>query len=333
MTSSFAVVLVALLAGTITMNAEEPTHQPPGVRLSSDGLLAPAVRPVLLRSDALSDANYRKLRLLAGMRIDQRTGVRYDSRGFPIFKSTFDVQLPPAQYGSAYYGRICNDQLYREIQNNPALGKKFTERDIELLKHGKNPQGTQWHHDPRQKGRMQLVNTSDHSVDHVGGDKVWGRIDREAFLRSTALRWGSVTAFDLAISSAGLLYSGDFDLDHFGQASSRAILGGSAAFGTEYFLVKTMPQTVGMPPSWSYGMRILYGSPAAWGAMLSYAAARALDDYFWERHRLHRLQIQEQACRTAEMKARWLLMASAVNANDQALTTLLVSFDSTKDRP
>lgn len=333
MTFRFALVLLATFAGTITIEAEEPNALSAGESLPSAGWLAPVGRPFLLRSDALSHANYAKVRSLASMKIDPRTGVQYDWRGFPMLKSHFDVQLSPAQYSSAYYGKICNEQLYREIQRNPALRKRFTERDIELLKHGKNPQGTQWHHDPRQKGRMQLVNTSDHSVDHVGGDKVWGRIDRETFLRSTALRWGSVAVFDLAISSAGLLYAGEFDLDHFGQATTRAIAGGTAAFGTEYLVVRLMPQTVGMPPGWFAGMRILYGSPAAWGATLSYAATRALVDYCWESYRLHQLQIQEQACRIAETKARWQLMESAVTANDQALSALLVNFDSTKDLP
>lgn len=330
MNSRFVIVLLAILAGASTTNAEEPTTLRSGPPLSSAAWLAPTGRPVLLRSDALSHANYMKLRSLAGMKVDVRTGVRYDWRGFPMLKSTFEVQLSPAQYSSVYYGKICNAQLYKEIQKNPALPKRFTARDIELLKHGKNPQGTQWHHDPRQKGRMQLVNTSDHSVDHVGGDKVWGRIDRETFLRSTALRWGSVAVFDLAISSAGSLYAGEFDLDHFGQASTRAIAGGTAAFGTEYLLVKIMPQTVGMPPRWFAGMRILCGSPAAWGATLSYAATRALVDYCWENYRLHQLQIQEHACRVAETKARWQRMGSAVTVNDQALSALFIDFDSVK---
>lgn len=330
MTSRVALVLVALMAGT-GASAGEPVSLQTDSPLPSAGWLAPAGRPVSLRSDALSHASYMKLRRLALKKIDPRTDIPYDWRGFPVLKSTYNVQLSPAQYSSDYYRRICNEQLFKEIQTNPALRKQFTERDIELLKEGSNPQGTNWHHDPRKKGRMQLVNKNDHSVDHVGGDKVWGRIDRETFLRSTAFRWGCVAVFDIAVSSAGLIYAEEFSLEHLAQSTSRALAGGTAAFGTEYLLVKLIPQTVGMPPGWFAGMRILYGSPAAWGATLSYAAARAMVDYCWESYRLHQLQIQEQACRVAETKARWQRMDSVVRGNNHALVALLVDMNSERE--
>jgi hypothetical protein len=178
---------------------------------------------------------------------------------------------------------------------------------------------------------MQLVNTRDHSVDHVGGDKIWGRIDREAFLRSTALRWGSVAIFDIAISSAGLLYADELNIDHFAQATARSVAGGTIAVGTEYLMVRLMPQTIGMSPGWFAGIRVLYGGPAAWGATLSYVATRALVDYCWESYRIHQLQIQEQACRKAEWQARWQRLESAVTVNQHALNGLLVNISSIKD--
>jgi len=330
MTFRFALVLLATFAGTSAVDAEELTALPAGESLPSAGWLAPAGRPFLFRSDPLGRANYLKMRSLARRGLDPRTGIPYDFSGFPQFEALFEVQLSPSQYSSPYYGKICNEQLYKEILKNPTLRRQFTERDIELLKQVKNPQGYQWHHDKR-TGQMKLVKTSDHSTDHVGGDKVWGRYDRKTFLRSTALRWGSVAVFDIAISSAGLLYADDFDLDHFGQATTRAIAGGTVAFGTEALLTQVLPQSIGNSlPRWFAGVRILYGSPAAWGATLSYAVTRALVDYCWEIHRLHQLQIQEQACRAAETKARWQRIDSAVVANDQALGELLVKFNSVR---
>lgn len=330
MTSRSVLVLLAILAGTSTIYAQEPTALPAGESFSSAGWLAPAGRPFLLRSDTLSRVNYLKMRSHARRGIDPRTMIPYDRSGFPQFEAVFEVRLSPSQYRSPYYGRIGNEQLYKEILKNPTLRRRFTERDIELLKQGKNPQGYQWHHD-KKTGQMKLVKTADHSTDHVGGDKVWGRYDRKTFLRSTALRWGSIAVFDIAISSAGLLYADDFDLDHFGQATTRAIAGGTVAFGTEALLTQVLPQSIGNSlPRWFAGVRILYGSPAAWGATLSYAATRALVDYCWESHRLHQLQIQEQACRAAETKARWQRIDSAVAANDQALGELLVNFNSAR---
>ncbi len=324
-------VLLVLIAGTSLYSAESSDLRQSGPSMSSAGWLVPFGRPVLLRSDALTSHNYLDLRRLAHRKIDPRTGIHYDWRGFPKLISAFDVHLSPAQYSSASYRGICNRLLFKEIQSNPVLRRKFTDRDIERLMHGNNPQGTHWHHDPRQRGRMQLVNTSDHSIEHVGGDKVWGRIDRDTFVRSTAVRWGSVAVFDIAISSAGLLYAGDFDLDHFGQATTRAIAGGTAAFGTEVLLTKLLPQSIGNPPGWFAGMRILYGSPAAWGATLSYAATRALVDYCWESYRLHQLQIQELACREAEAKARWHRIESAVKFNDHAVSDLLANMNASRD--
>jgi hypothetical protein len=290
---------------------------------TSGALLSPLGRPLLLRSDALSSANYEKLYTLAHLRYDPRTGIPYDWRGFPKMKSAFDVQLKPLQFRSPLYGKLCNEQLLAEIRRNPSLHRQFTARDIELLENGRNPQGKHWHHDPRRKGQMQLVDSTEHSVDHVGGDKVWGRINEKAFAKATALRWGSVAVFDIAISSVGLAYAGEFDLDHFAQLTTRSVAGGAAAFGTEYFLVKLMPQTVGMPPSWFVGIRMLYGSPAAWAATLAYAATRALVDYCWDSHRLHQLQIQEQVCRVAETRARWQQINAKVQANTDTLIGLL----------
>ncbi|HOZ48661.1 MAG TPA: HNH endonuclease [Candidatus Hydrogenedentes bacterium] len=295
--------------------------------------LVPLGRPFLLRSDVLSDINYLELRRLSRLGANPRTGVLYDWRGFPKFKSTFDVQLEPSQFRAPSYGTICNQQLLSEIERNPALRAQFTERDIELLKIGKNPEGKHWHHDPRHKGRMQLVDSTDHSTHHVGGDKVWGSLDERAFARATVVRWGSVAVLDIAISSAALAYSGDLNFDHFAQAVSRSLSGGIAAFGTEYLLVRFVPQTVGMPPGWFVGLPVLYSGPAALVATVSYAAARALVDYCWEAYRLHQLQIQEQACREVEEMARWQCLRARITTNNDALAEILNECPNSEDIP
>ena len=290
---------------------------------TSASLFIPLARPLVLRSDALSGANAATLRAFAQMGADPRTGIPYDWHGFPKLSSFFDIQLSPDQFRSPLYGKIANEKLLAEIKRDPGLRRQYSARDIELLESGRNPQGKVWHHDPQKKGRLQLVDEGEHSVDHVGGDKVWGRIDEKAFAKATAVRWGSVALFDIAISSIGLACADELDLDHFMQATSRSAAGGAAAFGTEYLLVKLMPQTVGFPPGWFGGMRILFGSPAAWAASLSYATTRALVDYCWDSRRLRQLQIQEQACRIAEGKARWQRIESAVQVNTGALKDLL----------
>lgn len=323
--------LYILLAASSLAVAEtgSPAQNTVDIKVASAGtyagVLSPLGRPFLLRSDAVSDANYEALRGFARIGIDPRTGIHYDGRGFPRLNSVFDVQLKPSQFRSPIYGKICNEKLLDEIRNNPVLRRRFSARDIELLENGRNPQGKHWHHDPRQKGRFQLVDANEHTVDHVGGDKVWGRIDENAFAKATAIRWGSVAVFDIALSSAGLLYSDDFDLEQFMRVTTRSAAGGAAAFGTEYLLVKFMPQTVGLTPRWFAGLRILYGSPAAWVASLSYAATRALIDYCWDRRRLEQLQIQETACRAAESQARWQRIEPTVKANTDDLMGLLAN--------
>jgi hypothetical protein len=325
---TFAAILMApLLLGRVaeatpftTSNAQHPRPEPGAAHMLLVG------RPLLLRSDALSGPNYAKLKEFAQRGIDPRTGIRYDWRGFPKLKSAFDVQLKPPQFRSEEYGKICNKQLLAEIKRDLRLRRQFTSEDIARLEQGKNPQGKHWHHDPRKKGRMQLVDKADHSVDHVGGDKVWGRIDEKAFAKGTALRWGSVAVFDYAISSVALIADGEFNLDHLAHVTTRSVASGAAGFGTEYLMVKLMPQFVGMPPGWYGGVRILFGGPAACGATLSYAVTRALIDYCWENYRLHQIQIQEEACRVAETKARWHQLVTKTQGNTEIIGALLTEF-------
>lgn len=323
MTSRLALTLAAMVLVVGATRGEEPLSADDLGRHRDVGWLAPATRPVLLRSDALSHANYAKMRSLAELGRDPRTGIAYDWRGFPKFSSLFDVQLTPAQYRSDYYGRICNELLIKEMQTNPALKRRFTQRDMELLARGHNPQGKQWHHDPRHRGKMQLVDATDHTTDHVGGDKVWGRIDRAQFMRSTALRWGSVAVFDVAISSAVAASSGDLDMGYLGRATSRSIAGAAASWGTESILVSVFPQTVGLPPGWFLGVRVLWASPVAIAGSLAYFATRTVVDYCWDSYQLRQFQIQEQACREAESKARWQLIESSRESNSRVMKELL----------
>jgi hypothetical protein len=330
MTSKVLLALVVLCTSFSITYADASDHSTASDALSSSGTLAPYGRSFLLRGDFLSNANYQKLHKLANT-VNARTGVHYDWRGFPKFKSHFDVQLEPSQYRSSSYARHCSKKLLEACKKNPDLIKKIklTEEDIQLLKQGKTPRGKAWHHDGK-GGRTQLVDKNEHSTDHVGGAKTWGQFDSKRALRLTALRWGSVAVFDIAASSAGLLAAGELDVDHFAQATTRAVAGGTAAFSTEYLIAKLLPQAAAPPPGWFHGIRILYGSPATWGGALSYAATRALVDYCWESYRLQQLQIQEQICREAESKARWQQLDSARTANDQALGDLLKKTDSTE---
>lgn len=64
--------------------------------------------------------------------------------------------------------------MYNEIQNNPELASKFTQKEIEIFKEGGVPKGFTWHHN-QEPGLMQLVDRTLHKqTGHDGGFSIWG---------------------------------------------------------------------------------------------------------------------------------------------------------------
>lgn len=99
---------------------------------------------------------------------------------FPVFESKYDTYLPNEnlQSSSATQFEKCNQNLKKDIFNNPDLEKQFTKEQLDDIKNGITPRGYTWHHH-EEPGRMQLVKTEDHDktiggAPHTGGNSIWG---------------------------------------------------------------------------------------------------------------------------------------------------------------
>ncbi|MGG0277502.1 HNH endonuclease [Bacillus rhizoplanae] len=102
--------------------------------------------------------------------------VTYDKAGFPIFNSKFEKDLPEKLYleTDAIQFEHLSRLLYKEIQGNPDLAKRFTNEEIKLLEAGRVPQTLTWHHH-QQPGKMQIVDYFEHqAASHTGGRAIWG---------------------------------------------------------------------------------------------------------------------------------------------------------------
>lgn len=103
-----------------------------------------------------------------------KTKVRFDSKGFPIFKSFYTVKLRRKYYHKSrerhFY--MANRTLYREVKRK--MSKRFTAAELYEFAKGITPNGYTWHHH-QDSGVLQLVNTKIHSeTPHVGGYSIWG---------------------------------------------------------------------------------------------------------------------------------------------------------------
>jgi hypothetical protein len=109
-----------------------------------------------------------------------RTGVPFNSDGFPIFNNWAkggDFHLSSSQYldSDAQQFRFLTQQLARRIESNPSLAGQFTSEQLVKIRAGSpNIPGLTWHHH-QEPGRMQLVPTNIHSrTSHTGGRSIWG---------------------------------------------------------------------------------------------------------------------------------------------------------------
>ncbi len=122
-----------------------------------------------------TNVEYRKRTfLLNGERVE---GV------FPRFPSKFDTVLPRSLRMSSddVQFKYCTQRLAKAIEANPALGARFTPRQLEQIKNGDaRIGGLTWHHNEI-PGKMQLVNAQMHDTcRHTGGKVLWGggRVNR-----------------------------------------------------------------------------------------------------------------------------------------------------------
>lgn len=98
---------------------------------------------------------------------------------FPVFDSTFDVEIPEDIYQSSSSKQFneCNKKLKEAVENNE-LKQQFTEEQLQDIENGDTPRGYTWHHNET-PGQMQLVKTEDHDrtiggAAHTGGNSLWG---------------------------------------------------------------------------------------------------------------------------------------------------------------
>lgn len=106
-------------------------------------------------------------------------GVEFDPLGFPIFKGDnllFEFDLPENLIIAADKNQFsaCTEALGDAIRRGEIPESKFTIDQLKDITDGDELiDGLTWHHN-QVKGKMQLVPTSVHNVNHLGGNAIWG---------------------------------------------------------------------------------------------------------------------------------------------------------------
>ena len=109
-------------------------------------------------------------------KMHSKTKVKFDSKGFPKFKSYYTVKLRRRDYRKTreQHFYIANKLLYKEIKSNFRLRAKFSKGEIKAFSNGYTPSKYTWHHH-QDAGVLQLVDYSVHSkTSHIGGYLIWG---------------------------------------------------------------------------------------------------------------------------------------------------------------
>ncbi|QXE03373.1 HNH endonuclease [Terribacillus sp. DMT04] len=106
-------------------------------------------------------------------------GVDYDVLGFPIFKGD-DVKFTHKLEVDLYIAKDdkqfveCTKQLKEEIKQGNIPRDIFTSRQLKMIElELPRIEGLTWHHH-QVPGKMQLVISDKHGVNHLGGNKLWG---------------------------------------------------------------------------------------------------------------------------------------------------------------
>ena len=103
-----------------------------------------------------------------------KTKVKFDSKGFPKFKSYYTIKLRRKYYHRSrerhFY--MANRTLYKEVSRR--MNRKFTSAEMYDFSHGVTPKRYTWHHH-QNEGVLELVDTKIHSeTPHIGGYSIWG---------------------------------------------------------------------------------------------------------------------------------------------------------------
>ncbi|UKS64957.1 HNH endonuclease [Rossellomorea marisflavi] len=106
-------------------------------------------------------------------------GVDYDVLGFPIFKGD-DVKFTLKLQENLFIAsddkqfKVCTGILKEAIEKGDVSRELFTAKQLAQINAGKpRIQGLTWHHH-QVPGKLQLVNSKKHDVNHLGGNKLWG---------------------------------------------------------------------------------------------------------------------------------------------------------------
>lgn len=105
-----------------------------------------------------------------------KTKVKFDSKGFPKFKSYYTVKLRRKDFRKTreQHFYIANKELYKKILSSSRIRDKFTKQEIRELSQGETPNKYTWHHH-QDAGVLELVEYDIHSkTSHVGGYSIWG---------------------------------------------------------------------------------------------------------------------------------------------------------------
>jgi len=106
-------------------------------------------------------------------------GVDYDVLGFPIFKGVdvkFSLKLNVDLYKATDETQFkkCTSLLKEAIEQGNISKDIFTSKQLRDIENGEaRIKGLTWHHH-QVPGKMQLVVSKTHKVNHLGGNKLWG---------------------------------------------------------------------------------------------------------------------------------------------------------------
>lgn len=113
----------------------------------------------------------------------RKTGIPYDSRGFPIFDDVamYDTRLARSLWhgqSRRAHMRAATRELRDAIRSGRIRASKFDAAQLKAIESGKAKiPGYAWHHH-QHHGRMQLIPERYHQMSaHVGGDKLWRQGD------------------------------------------------------------------------------------------------------------------------------------------------------------
>ncbi|WP_419881018.1 T7SS effector LXG polymorphic toxin [Peribacillus sp. B-H-3] len=106
-------------------------------------------------------------------------GVNYDVLGFPIFKGDdvkFSLKLQENLFKATDDAQFkeCTKLLNEAIDQGELSKELFTSKQLRDIENGEaRIKGLTWHHH-QVPGKMQLVVSKTHKVNHLGGNKLWG---------------------------------------------------------------------------------------------------------------------------------------------------------------